>query len=123
MTDDSRIIWAYTEGHLREWMEGLHRYYSNGGNGGYHYQFPDPASLTSEQVEELYRRVKHILDVLGPFQSPVWRLFTPNRHSGESRNPEHSEHSDLLDSRGSGNGGLTLERPCGHSHGLSGSGD
>ena len=63
MTDDTRIIWAYTEGHLREWMEGLHRYYANGGNGGYRYHFPDPASLTPEQVEELYRRVKHILDI------------------------------------------------------------
>ena len=61
MTDDSRIIWAYTEGHLREWMEGLYRYYSNG--GGYHYQFPDPTSLTPEQVEELYRRIKYRLDI------------------------------------------------------------
>ena len=63
MTDDSRIIWAYTEGHLREWMAGLHRYYANGGNGGYRYNFPDPASLTPEQADELYRRIKHILDI------------------------------------------------------------
>ena len=63
MTDDPRIIWAYTEGHLRKWMDGLHRYYRNGGNGGYHYQFPDPGSLSSEQVDELYRRIKHILDI------------------------------------------------------------
>ncbi len=44
-------------------MEGLHRYYSDGGCHGYHYRFPDPASLTSEQVDELYRRIKHILDI------------------------------------------------------------
>ena len=63
MTDDSRVIWAYTEGHLREWVEGLYRYYSNGGGHGYHYRFPNPASLTPEQVDELYRRIKHILDI------------------------------------------------------------
>ena len=63
MTDDSRVIWAYTEGHLREWMEGLRRYYSNGDHHGYHYRFPDPTSLTSKQVDELYRRIKHILDI------------------------------------------------------------
>ena len=63
MTDDSRVIWAYTEGQLREWMEGLHRYHSKGDSGSYRYQFPDPASLSSEQVDELYRRIKHILDI------------------------------------------------------------
>ena len=63
MTDDARIIWAYTEGHLREWMEGLHRYYSNSERHAYHYRFPDPACLTPEQVNELYRRIQHILDI------------------------------------------------------------
>ena len=48
---------------------------------------------------------------VGPFQSPGWQPFIPNRHSGESRNPEHSEHNDLLDSRFRGNDGVTLKRP------------
>ena len=51
MTDDSRIIWAYTEGSLREWMEQTHRYYENGDDRGSHYQFPDPASLTSVPLD------------------------------------------------------------------------
>ena len=59
MTDDGRVIWSYTEGHLREWMEGMHEEYQD----GRFYQFPDPASLSSEQVDELYRRIKHILDI------------------------------------------------------------
>lgn len=59
MTDDSRIIWAYTEGHLREWMRGLHEYHRDEPI----YCFPDPATLSSEQVDELYRRIKHILDI------------------------------------------------------------
>ena len=59
MTDDSRIIWAYTEGHLRQWTWGLHEYY----RGDLRYDFPDPAALSSEQVDELYRRIKHILDI------------------------------------------------------------
>ena len=63
MTDDSRIIWAYTEGSLREWMEQTHRYYQNSDDRGFHYQFPDPASLSPDQVDELYRRIKHDLDI------------------------------------------------------------
>ena len=59
MTDDSRIIWAYTEGHLHEWMRRLHEYYK----GDSRYDFPDPATLSSAQVDELYGRIKHILDI------------------------------------------------------------
>ena len=59
MTDDSRIIWSYTEEHLRGWMRGMHEYY----RGHPRYDFPDPATLSREQVDELYRRIKHILDI------------------------------------------------------------
>ena len=53
MTDDTRIIWAYTERHLREWMQGMHEQYRDGD----YFDFPDPASLTAEQIEDLYRRI------------------------------------------------------------------
>ena len=52
MTDDTRIIWAYTERHLREWMQDMHEQYRDGD----YFDFPDPASLTAEQIEDLYRR-------------------------------------------------------------------
>ena len=63
MTDDARIIWAYTEGDIRQWLEQTYRYYRNDDDPGYHLQFPDPASLTPDQVDELYRRIKHDLDI------------------------------------------------------------
>lgn len=58
MTDDSRIIWAYTEGHLHEWMRGMHEEYRD----GRFYEFPDPAALTSQQVDELYQRLNWLVE-------------------------------------------------------------
>ena len=58
MTDDGRVIWAYTEGHLREWMAGMHEEYQDGRC----YEFPDPASLTPEQVNDLYQRLNRLVE-------------------------------------------------------------
>jgi hypothetical protein len=71
-----------------------------------HHVQGDVAALEMTISQKLDKR-----EMTGPFQSPGWRPFTPNCHSGESRNLEQSEHSDLLDSRFRGNDGLTLKRP------------
>ena len=93
MTDDTRVIWAYTEGQLREEMQRLHHHYSNGGSPGYNYEFPDPASLTPDQVDGLYRRIKHDLDINFDFPDQgilesAWQAMTKmglitGRASGE----------------------------------------
>ena len=75
MTDDSRIIWAFTEKHLREWMEGLYEDFQDGD----YYRFPNPEEITPEQLEELYRRLGPMIDVSdGPLpavHSFVWMLL------------------------------------------------
>jgi hypothetical protein len=58
MTDDSRIIWSYTEGHLHEWMRGMRQEYQDGTR----YDFPDPASLAPDQVDALYHRLNSLVE-------------------------------------------------------------
>ena len=88
MTDDSRIIWSFTENHLREWMEGLYEHYQS----GEYCRFPNPAELTREQTDELYRRLGPMIDnsdgPLPAIQEFVWMLMedmgliTINRSAG-----------------------------------------
>ncbi len=58
MTDDFRVIWSYTERHLREWMEGMHEEYQDGTL----FEFPDPRSLTPDQIDAVYRRLHDIVE-------------------------------------------------------------
>ena len=58
MSEQPKIIWAYTEAHLRQWMEALHEDHQDSQS----IRFPHPDSLSDEQLADFSRRISQTIE-------------------------------------------------------------